>query len=319
MLHDIALGPAFYGLARHLGRYAEFEDRMLAVEGPDAVRDLGVALARFGGTPDVRTLNEVFDRHRLLRWAVGDANRVLTHTDSLAQDLLRHYPEAPARVVRQGYGDRLPWSRHLPLQLWRHRLGLGSHGIIVGVFGIVGRNKRVEQAIAAFERLWRTCPDSLLVIVGNCYDTTYHKALAAHIHVSPARARMIIADYAAPDVFHALIALSDVLVNLRWPALGGLSAVLLRGLAAGKPVIISDIPDWRAAGDGACLPVAPDDDEVDNIARHLLRLAGDPVERARLGRIARAWFTREATLEAMVADHLSGGRPPVATALETAA
>ena len=72
---------------------------MLAVEGPDAVRDLGVALARFGGTPDVRTLNEVFDRHRLLRWAVGDANRVLTHTDSLAQDLLRHYPEAPARVV----------------------------------------------------------------------------------------------------------------------------------------------------------------------------------------------------------------------------
>ena len=94
--------------------------------------------------------------------------------------------------------------------LWRHRLGLGSHGIIVGVFGIVCRNKRVGESRRGFERYWRTCPDSLLVIVGNCYDTTYHKkALAAHIHVSPARARMVIADYAPPDVFHAVIGLSE--------------------------------------------------------------------------------------------------------------
>ena len=41
MLHDISLAIAFYGLARHFGHYAEFEDRMLAPEGPDAVRDLG--------------------------------------------------------------------------------------------------------------------------------------------------------------------------------------------------------------------------------------------------------------------------------------
>lgn len=319
MLHDISLGAGFYILARQLGRYAVFEDRMLAVEGPEAVRDLGAALARSGGVLDLTTLTEVFNRHRLLRWAVGDADRVLTHTDSLAQDLLRHYPDAPVRVVRQGYGDRLPLARHMPLTLWRLRLGVGTTGLIVGVFGIVGRNKRVEQAIAAFELLWRSHPDSLLAIVGSTYDHSYGDELVAQVRASPAASRIVITDYAPSDVFHALIALSDVLVNLRWPALGGLSAMLLRGLAAGKPVIVSDIPDWRAAGDEACLRVAPDDAEVAGIARHLLRLAGDPAERARLGRIARAWFTREATLEVMVADHLSGGRAPVMADLEGSA
>jgi glycosyltransferase involved in cell wall biosynthesis len=316
MLHDISLGIAIYYLARHLGRYAEFEDRMLAVEGPEAVRDLGVALARSGGVPDAKALKEVFDRHHMLRWAVGSADCVLTHTDSLADALLRRYPAAPARVVRQGYSDRLPLARHLPLQLWRERLGLGDRGLIVGVFGIVGQNKRVEQAIAAFERLWRQCPASLLIIVGSSYDAAYRERLTEQIQSSEANARISMADYAAPDVFHTLIALSDVLVNLRWPALGGLSAVLLRGLAAGKPVIISDIPDWCAVGDDACLRVAPDDDEVEGIARHLLRLASDPAERKRLGRIARAWFAREATVEAMVADHLSGGRAPAVAALD---
>jgi len=316
MLHDITMAGAIFSLARHFGRYAEFEDRMLAAEGPEAVRDLGVALARTGGVPDSQTLADVFDRHRMLRWAVMGTDRVLTHTDSLAQDLLRHYPGAPARVVRAGYGDPLPFVRHLPLPLWRHRLGVGATGLIVGVFGIVGRNKRIEQVIAAFEKLWQVHPDSVLVVVGRIYDTAYGEALMWQVQASPAAARIVIADYAPPEVFHGLIALSDVLVNLRWPALGGLSAILLRGLAAGKPVIISDIPDWRAAGDEACLRVAMGGTEVDDIARHLLRLAADPVARARLGRIARSWFAREGTLDIMVADHLSGGRAPAAATPE---
>jgi glycosyltransferase involved in cell wall biosynthesis len=314
MLHDISLAIAFYGLARYLGRYSEFEDHMIAVEGPDAVRDFGVAMARSGGVPHAQAFKEVFDKHPVLRWAVGGADRVLTHTDSLARDLLGYYPDAPARVVRQGYGDRLPIVRNLPLPLWRRRVGVVARGLIVGVFGIVGRNKRIEKAIGAFEQLWKAHPDSVLVIAGIAYDKAYGEELASQVRTSPAAARIVIIDYVHPDLFHALIALCDVLVNLRWPALGGLSAVLIRGLVAGKPVIVSDIPDWREVGSEACLRVAPDDAEVDGIVQHLLRLADDAPERARLGRIARNWFFGEATLDAMVSDHLMGGRAPSMTA-----
>jgi glycosyltransferase involved in cell wall biosynthesis len=245
-LHDIALGAGFYVLARQLGQYGEFEDRMLSVEGQEAVRDLGVALGRLGGTLDLPALKDVFNRHPLLRWVTRDGNTVFTHTNSLASDLLNRYPDASVRVVRQGYSDQLPRVRHLPMQLWRHRLGIGSTGILVGIFGIIGRNKRVDQSIAAFDRLWQKHPDSLLVIAGSCYDDSYQQALVDMIRLSRAGARIVMVDYVPPDIFHTLIALSDVVVNLRWPALGGVSAVLLRSLAAGKPVIISDIPDWRA-------------------------------------------------------------------------
>jgi glycosyltransferase involved in cell wall biosynthesis len=310
MLHDIALAIAFFGLARHFGDYAEFEDRMLAAEGPEAVRALGGVLARAGGAPDVAALRAVFDSHRVLRWAIGPHNRVLTHTDALARDALRHYPDARVRVVRQGYADRVPVARHIPLAAWRQRLDIRGSGLIVGVFGIVGRNKRIESIIAGFEPLWQAHPGSLLVIVGACYEDSYRQELRARIAASPARERIHFGDYAPPDIFHALIALSDVLVALRWPALGGLSAVLLRGLAAGKPVIVSDIPDWRGAGDAASLPVPTPDGEADGIAAHLLRLAANPAERARLGQVAREWYHREATLNAMTADHATGGRPP---------
>jgi glycosyltransferase involved in cell wall biosynthesis len=313
MLHDIALAIAFFGLARHFRDYAEFEDGMLAAEGPEAVRDLDGVLARAGGAPDVAALRAVFDRHRVLRWAIGPHNRVLTHTDALARDALRHYPDARVRVVRQGYADRVPVARHIPLAAWRQRLDIRGSGLIVGVFGIVGRNKRIESIIAGFEPLWQAHPGSLLVIVGACYEDSYRQELRARIAASPARDRIHFGDYAPPDIFHSLIALSDVLVALRWPALGGLSAVLLRGLAAGKPVIVSDIPDWRGAGDAASLPVPTPDGEADGIAAYLLQLAANPAERARLGQVARQWYHREATLEAMTADHATGGRPPATT------
>jgi glycosyltransferase involved in cell wall biosynthesis len=310
MLHDISIGGGLYVLEKRFNRLAEFEDRILAPEGPEAVQAFGRALAVAGGAVDWVRIRAVLEQHPLLRWAVSPPNRVLTHTESLRRDTLSKYPEAVVRVVRQGYADRVPMARHIPLAAWRQRLDIRGSGLIVGVFGIVGRNKRIESIIAGFEPLWQAHPGSLLVIVGACYEDSYRQELRARIAASPARERIHFGDYAPPDIFHALIALSDVLVALRWPALGGLSAVLLRGLAAGKPVIVSDIPDWRGAGDAASLPVPTPDGEADGIAAHLLRLAANPAERARLGQVAREWYHREATLNAMTADHATGGRPP---------
>jgi glycosyltransferase involved in cell wall biosynthesis len=308
-LHDITLASGFYHLARHFGRSAEFES-MLAQEGPEAARDLGAVLARSGGAPDGASLNAVFRRHPMLRWAVGGHNKVLTHTDALARETLRYYPEAQVRVVPQGYGDRLPKMRHLPLAVWRQRLGVSPSGIVVGAFGIVGRNKRIEKVIAAFEQAWLANPDNLLVVAGKTYDAAYGAELAAQVAASSAAHRIVLADYTPPELFHTLIALSDVLVALRWPPLGGMSAVVMRGLAAGKPVIVSDIPDWHGAGGDACLRVPVENGEIDAIARHLQRLAADSTERGRLGCAARKWYRENATLTAMVADHLAGGRLP---------
>jgi glycosyltransferase involved in cell wall biosynthesis len=313
MLHDISIGGGFYVLEKERLRLREFEDRILAAEGPEAVRDFGRVLSIGGGAVDWKIMGEFLARHPLLRWAVAPPNCVQTHTDFLAQQTLRHYPDAQITVVRQGYGDRVPWGRYLPLPLWRHSLGLGPRGLVVGAFGIVGRSKRIEKAIAGFEGLWREHPDSLLLIVGSIYDQSYRAELTEAIAASPAVERIVLSDYAPPDVFHALVALCDVMVALRWPALGGLSAVLLRGLAAGKPVIVSDIPDFRGAGDEATLPVPVGEGEAEGIAKTLLRLARDPQERARLGYVARAWYHREATLQAMADDHIAGGRPPRAT------
>src|SRR5579875_3515817 len=41
-----------------------------------------------------------------------------------------------------------------------------------------------------------------------------------------------------------LIVRCDIAVSLRWPTAGEMSATLLRALGAGKPVIVSDLPQF---------------------------------------------------------------------------
>ena len=47
------------------------------------------------------------------------------------------------------------------------------------------------------------------------------------------------------DVLEAAIAKCSVAICLRWPTAGEVSAVLMRALGAGKPVIVSDVPQYR--------------------------------------------------------------------------
>ena len=73
---------------------------------------------------------------------------------------------------------------------------------------------------------------------------------------------------------------------------------VLEAAQAACALILSDIPTFRELWDGAALFVAPDDDRA--IAEAVLRLAGDPGLRARLGAAAEA-RSRSYSVEAMSA------------------
>jgi hypothetical protein len=106
-----------------------------------------------------------------------------------------------------------------------------------------------------------------------------------------------------------------------------MSAILCRAIAAGRPVIITDLPEWGFLPEDFCLRVAPDEHEVDNIAQHLRRLAADPAERERRAGAARAYYQQSGTVAQMargyqsVIDHVLGrrsGDPPLKPVSEIA-
>jgi glycosyltransferase involved in cell wall biosynthesis len=97
-------------------------------------------------------------------------------------------------------------------------------------------------------------------------------------------------------VFRSWLAAADVVVNLRNPTVGETSATALRGLAAGRPVIVSNHGWYAELPDNACVKVPPDDGEA--LLAAMRRLASDCELREAIGARAAAYVREEHDLAA---------------------
>jgi glycosyltransferase involved in cell wall biosynthesis len=92
------------------------------------------------------------------------------------------------------------------------------------------------------------------------------------------------------------MAACDVLVNLRYPTMGETSGSVIRALALGRPLLVSDVGWFTELSDDAVLKVPVDDYEVATIEAAL----GVAAEHgATLGAAARAYVQREHALPAV--------------------
>jgi glycosyltransferase involved in cell wall biosynthesis len=89
-----------------------------------------------------------------------------------------------------------------------------------------------------------------------------------------------------------------VLVNLRYPTMGETSGSVIRAMAVGKPLLVSDVGWFSELPDDAVLKVPVDEHEV-RVIEAALGVAAD--HGASLGAAARSYIEREHAL-AKVAD-----------------
>jgi glycosyltransferase involved in cell wall biosynthesis len=100
-------------------------------------------------------------------------------------------------------------------------------------------------------------------------------------------------DYVPEQRMWSLMAACDVLVNLRYPTMGETSGSVIRALALGKPLIVSDVGWFSELPDDAVLKVPVDDYEVATIEAALAVAAEHG---ATLGAAAQAYVKRAHTL-----------------------
>jgi glycosyltransferase involved in cell wall biosynthesis len=100
-------------------------------------------------------------------------------------------------------------------------------------------------------------------------------------------------DYVSEERMWSLMAACDVLVNLRYPTMGETSGSVIRALALGQPLLVSDVGWFSELPDDAVLKVPVDDYEVATIEAALTVAVEHG---ATLGAAARAYVEREHTL-----------------------
>jgi phosphatidyl-myo-inositol alpha-mannosyltransferase len=266
--------------------------RALAAVAPDVVHVheplvpwAGVAAATSDLAPAVGTFHAWSDRSRLYRLGRPVARRVVAHLAvrlAVSEAAAAYHgaalglPATSFRVVPNGvdvarFADPAPFTELVdpdrPALLFVGRLE---------------RRKGLEPLVRAFTRLKTNRPEVRLFVVGDGPERDRCQELL------PARLRsdVVFLGRVDHDDLPRFYASCDLYVS---PALGGESfgIVLLESMAAGKPLVASDIPGYRSvARDGVQGRLVPPGDPV-ALAAAIESLLDNPALRAAMGREGR--------------------------------
>ncbi len=177
----------------------------------------------------------------------------------------------------------LPTSDERVAEL-RARYQLDDDDFVVGCFGLMTPEKQIGTVARAIARLAPSLPRLRLLLVGGARD---HPRLTELLREAGIGERAIETGRVSHDDLGPHLALPDVFVHLRYPTARETSAALLRLLAQGRPVVMSDLAQSADIPENAVARLDPTDEEG-GLARQLWTLERQPGRRRTLGDRARA-------------------------------
>jgi glycosyltransferase involved in cell wall biosynthesis len=174
---------------------------------------------------------------------------------------------------------------------------------LFGCFGHLNESKRINELLAAFERVCERHPGARLLLVGGA---------SVRLQRIDFPDSVIREEYVPEDRLWALMAACDAIVSLRAPTMGETSGTAIRALSLGKPLVVSDVGWFSELPGEAVLKVPVDEREEDTLAAALEVLTDEQARRA-MGAAARALVEREHRLDrvaeayAAALEELAGG------------
>ena len=185
----------------------------------------------------------------------------------------------------------------------RAELGIPADAPVLGLVGNINPQKGVEHFVAAAELITRERPDAWFVVAGARMPThaAYLQRLEDQIGAAGLRERVLVLGERT-DV-DAVLAALDVLLITSVPASEGIPTVALEAMAAGVPVVTTDVgAAAEAVRDGATGAVVPPL-EPEPVAAAALALLADDEGRAAQGRAGREHVLREFSLDRIAELH----------------
>jgi glycosyltransferase involved in cell wall biosynthesis len=227
---------------------------------------------------------------RCERWLVQRADTVMSST-GLAQTVRLHAPRVP--VAEWQFPRTLPPVSDSKVAALRQRLEVPADAPVVVYSGTFEEYQGLDTLVEAIPRVCRQVPGAVFVLVGGdpaaaagLKSAAQRQGLNGHLRVLPRQAREEIPCY---------LALANVLVSSRTYG-DNLPLKIFDYLAAGRPVVATDIPSHRTIlHSGRALLVPPD---AEGLAQGIIQILTEP-QRAE---------TLVVTAAAYAAQHLEWGR-----------
>lgn len=234
---------------------------------------------------------EEIDRLRLLmcRRLVESSRAVVVHSAWASRELSARF--------------QVPCIQHIPLPVPDLPVASPpdprSDAVTFGVFGAFAGHKRLATVLAAFEQLHAEMPRTRLLLVGwgakgrmQADWVSRHPGVVARHDVDGAE-------------LLTLMDQCEAVLSLRWPTAGESSGVLAQAFGLGKPVIVSDLPQFAEHDAAYCWRVPVDPAlELPALLTAMRRVASDPAAAYRAGQRARDDARKNALLTTVCAQYL---------------
>jgi glycosyltransferase involved in cell wall biosynthesis len=300
VLHDLFMGLSLYKYCTLRGNPNKQFARYLRREGQQIEQEFK-ALRRLHGPSHDLAVDKFFNSHYFLSWIIDHSLGQIVHMPYAAHELRQMYPKAQPFVINMGVQT---YDVSVSVEALRSQFGIDPSTFVIGIFGKINKHKGLETCLAAVDQLIREHPNVLVVIVGPYIYSEYMAQLHSLVNEYGLQRQVHFAGYLDRSRFAQLLAISDVVINLRYPGQMQMSATLIRALAAAKPVIVSDIPEWNMLPDNVCLKLAHNGNEVEVLKDYLTNLIVDPTVRKRLSANAENYADKYTTVQHMAAQYV---------------
>ena len=170
-----------------------------------------------------------------------------------------HSQYAANMVRRQGYKGPVAiipaLIRPIAGKTRRADLNLPEDSLLFGSFGLITKEKQVDAVLRALQQLRTEHPQVHYLLVGDAMPDVPVKDLVRELKLE--NAVHFVGYIEELPVFVDWIHTTDVVINLRNPTAGETSAVALRAMAAGKPLIVDDHGWYCEIPPEAALKITP--------------------------------------------------------------
>jgi len=214
-------------------------------------------------------------QYPMLRRIAERSLAVVVHNPAAAAMVQHHAPKARIVEIPHLFVPEVV-PTHSILK-YREGLALAPDTFVFGVFGYLRESKRLLQILEAFTESFcgadlQFCagpPGPALLIAGEFTSSDLSRA-AEPLLQSPHILRL---PHLPPPDFLLATAAVDACINLRYPSAGETSGIVIRLMAAGKPVLLTDSAECSRFPADACIRIPPGPGERESLRQHMTLLS----------------------------------------------
>jgi glycosyltransferase involved in cell wall biosynthesis len=216
----------------------------------------------------------------MLKRIAERSRAVIVHNPAAARAVKAHAPETAVVEIPHLFSPpELPSES--AIVRYRESLGFPAGNIVLGVFGYLRESKRLAAILDVFAALRRERAESALLIAGAFVSADLERALEPLL----AQPGIVYRPRLSEREFWLAAGAVDACINLRYPSAGETSAIAIRLMGIGKPVLVTESEECTRFPEDACLRIASGLEERDSLWSHLVLLTSVPgVSRAIGGR-----------------------------------